>query len=102
MASYVRLFMSAVDPGDVDEVRRLFAEDVTPAFRAQAGCLGIELLLNVEKNAGGLVEGGALSRWESLEALETALASRDVSEAMVRILRLLHHEPVTKTFEVTG
>lgn len=98
--SYVRLFQSAVDPGDLDEFERLFLEDVKPAFTAAPGCLGIELIMNVDKNAGGLIEGAALSRWGSLGELQAALASRQVQEAMVRIVRLLHHEPVTKTFEV--
>jgi quinol monooxygenase YgiN len=97
---FVRLYTSAVDPGDVDEVRRLFLEDLKPAFTAQPGCLGIELAVNVEKNAGGLVEGAAVSRWESLDALDRALHSREVNEGLARIVRLLHHEPVTKIYEV--
>ena len=102
MAEYLRLFLSAVDPKDIDDVRRLFADDVRPAFQRLPGCLGIELLINVEHNAGGLVDGAALSRWDSLEAMEAALASREVEEALVRVLRLLHQEPVTRVFEITG
>jgi quinol monooxygenase YgiN len=99
---YVRWFLSAVDPADVDEVRRLFEEDVRPAFKGIDGCSSIELVVNTEVNAGGLVEGAALSRWESLEALERALSLREVTESMVRILALLRLEPVSKTFEVVG
>ena len=98
--SYVRLFQSAVDPADLEEFERLFEEDVKPVFTALPGCLGIELIMNIDKNAGGLVEGAALSRWASLEELQDALASRQAQEAMVRVVQLLHHEPVTKTFEV--
>jgi len=98
--SYVRLFQSAVDPADLEEFERLFEEDVKPVFTAFPGCLGIELIMNVDKNAGGLIEGAALSRWNSLGELQDALASRQAQEAMVRIVQLLHHEPVTKTFEV--
>jgi hypothetical protein len=99
---YVRWFLSAVDPADVDEVRRIFEEDVRPAFKGIDGCSSIELVVNTEVNAGGLVEGAALSRWESLEALERALSLREVTESMVRILALLRLEPVSKTFEVVG
>lgn len=96
----IRVFSSAVDPADVDDVRRLFSEDVKPVFAAVAGCGGIELMVSTEPNAGGLVEGAAVSRWESKEAMDGALASRQVSEALVRVLQLLRHEPVTRVFEV--
>ena len=100
MAEYLRMYQSAVDPADVDEVRRLFADDVKPAFEAVVGCLAVELAVSVEKNAGGLVEGAVVSRWSSLEAMETAIASRPVREAIVRVRQLLRQEPVAKVFEI--
>ena len=102
MAEYLRLYRSAVDPADVDEVRRLFADDVKPAFEAVVGCLSVELGVSVEKNAGGLVEGAVVSRWASLEAMETAVTSRPVREAIVRVRQLLRQEPVAKVFEIQG
>jgi quinol monooxygenase YgiN len=96
----VRYFYSAVDPSDVDRVRGLFLEDVRPAFDGLPGCLGIELLINITRNAGGLVDGMAMSRWESREAMDDALASRGVQEALVRITQFLRQEPITRTFEV--
>ena len=96
----LRLFYSAVDPADVDEVRRVFEEDVRPVFAATDGCRSMELAINVERNAGGLVEGLAVSRWDSRVALDAALASRVVNESMVRILKLLRLEPVTRVFEI--
>lgn len=98
----LRLFQSAVDPADVDAVRKLFNDDVAPAFRHLPGCLGIELVIGIETNAGGLVEGAAISRWSSREAMEKALASREVREGLVRILTLLRQEPVTRLFEVVA
>ncbi len=41
MAEYLRLYQSAVDPDDVDEVRRLFAADVAPVFAACPGCVSV-------------------------------------------------------------
>jgi quinol monooxygenase YgiN len=99
---YVRWFSSAVDPADVDEIRRIFDEDVRPAFGKLEGCRGIELMMNLDRNAGGLVEGGAISHWDSLADLERALGSREVTESMVRVLALLRLEPVTKTYEVVA
>jgi hypothetical protein len=98
--AYLRMYQSAVDPTDVDEVRRLFNDDVKPVFDRIAGCEAIELLINVSGNAGGLVEGCALSRWRSLDDLEEALTTREVAEALVRIRGMLRQEPVTKTYEV--
>ncbi len=100
MAEYLRMFVSAVDPADVEEVRRLFADDVKPAFEDATGCLSVELAVSVEKNAGGLVEGGLVSRWSSLEAMETAVASRPVREAIVRVREFLRQEPLARVFEI--
>jgi len=102
MAEYLRMFQTAVDPADVDEVTRLFQDDVKPVFAAMDGCASIELIVSTEKNAGGLVDGAALSRWTSLEAMEDALQSREVAEALIRVRQLLRQEPISKVFEVLG
>ncbi len=96
----LRMLQSAVDPDDIDTVKRLFADDVLPVFEKLPGCLGIELLMSVESNAGGLVEGAALSRWTTIEAMEEGMGSRRVSEAQVRVFELLRHEPVIRVFDV--
>ena len=96
----VRLFSSAIDPSDLPEVRRIFAEDITPAFESCPGCTSMELLLGVDRNAGGLVDAAALSRWKSQEQLAAAIESRAVSESMVRILPFLQLEPVIRMFEI--
>lgn len=100
MTHYLRIFQSAVDPADVDDVRRLFIDDVQPAFLSRPGCIAMELVINTEKNAGGLVDGAAISRWESLDAMDAALQSREIREALVRILQLLRQEPLSRVFEV--
>ena len=98
--AFIRMYQTAVDPADVDAVRRFFDDDVKPVFDGIDGCESIELLINVAGNAGGLVEGCAVSRWRSLDDLERALATREVGEALVRVQGMLRQEPVTKTFEV--
>lgn len=100
MPEVLRLFQTAVHPADVDELRRLFADDVAPVFTKVEGCLGIELAVSVDHNAGGLVEGAAVSRWESREAMEEVLDSRAVKEAQVRIFTLLRQEPVVRVYEI--
>ena len=102
MTECIRILQSAVDPADIDTVIQLFADDVVPAFNGIRGCLDIQLLMSVESNAGGLVEGAALSRWESREAMEKGVNSRQATEAQVRIVQLLRQEPVVRIFEVRG
>jgi quinol monooxygenase YgiN len=98
----LRLFQSAIDPADVDELRKLFLDDVKSAFESVAGCLGIELITCTDPNAGGLIEGAALSRWETREVMEANIDSRPLVEAQVRIFELLRQEPVVRVFEVIG
>jgi quinol monooxygenase YgiN len=100
MAEFLRLYQSAVAPADVEEIKRLFVDDVVPAFSGASGCLGIELAVTVAPNAGGLVEGTAISRWSSLEQMAAAIASHEVREALVRVRQLLRQEPVSKVLEV--
>lgn len=100
MTQYLRLYQSAVDPSDVEEVRRLFVDDVVPVFLRCPGCLGVELTVSIEPSAGGLVEGAAISRWSSLEEMSVAMASHDVQEAIVRVRQLLRQEPVSKVMQV--
>jgi hypothetical protein len=97
---FVRLFSSAIDPGDLPEVRRIFSEDIKPVFESLPGCTSMELLLGTDRNAGGLVDAGALSRWKSQDELTVAIESRAVVESMVRILPFLQLEPVIRMFEI--
>lgn len=100
MPEYLRVYQSAVDPADVAEMQRLFVDDVVPVFAASPGCLGLELTVSVERNAGGLVEGAAISRWASLDEMAAAMASHQVQGALVRVRQLLRQEPVSKVLEV--
>jgi quinol monooxygenase YgiN len=97
---FVRLFSSAIDPCDLPEVRRIFAEDIAPVFESMPGCVSMELLLGTDRNAGGLVDAAALSRWKSQDELAAAIESRAVAESMVRVLPFLHLEPVIRMFEI--
>ena len=97
---YVRLYMSAIDPNDVPAFQRVFNEDVRPTLLKHGGCESIELVANVDRNAGGLIEGAAITRWRTLEEMEVALAQREVQESIVRVRQLLRQEPVTKIYEV--
>lgn len=94
------MFISAVDPEDLEQLTTMFNDDVRPILLAQEGCESVELVANVDHNAGGLVEGAAISRWDTREHLIEALDQREVQESIVRVRQLLRQEPLTKTFEV--
>ncbi|MDQ6725558.1 MAG: hypothetical protein M3066_05250 [Actinomycetota bacterium] len=100
MSQYLRLYQSAVAPSDVEEMRHIFADEVAPVFAGCAGCLGVELAVSIEPNAGGLVEGAAISRWSSLDEMSAAMASKEVQGAIVAVRRLLRQEPVSKVMHV--
>lgn len=96
----IRFFLSAVAPGDLEEVVRRFREDVVPAFTAHPSCLGVELLMASSEGAGGLVEGGALTRWTSEEEMEAALSDPALQQAQARVRELLRREPVRAVYRV--
>lgn len=98
----VRLFLTSVAPGDLDEAVRIFDEDVRPAFESQAGCKGIELLTALQTNVAGLIETCAISRWHALESMERALEQPEVQRSRVRFLELLRREPVIKIYQAHG
>ncbi|MEA2827686.1 MAG: hypothetical protein QOG43_2125 [Actinomycetota bacterium] len=100
MPQCLRLFQSAVDPDELPELRRLFLDDVRPAFEACSGCLGIELAVCDHSNAGGLVDVDAISRWTSADDMEAGVSSRLIQEAVVRFRSLLRQEPVAKVLKV--
>lgn len=96
----LRLFQTAVDPADLAEVRRLFADDMLPVYRAFPGCVAIELMLGVDHHPGGLIECAAVSRWADGAMMGEAMESRAAKEAQVRILELLRQEPLVRVFEI--
>jgi quinol monooxygenase YgiN len=96
----IRLFLSAVAPGDVDELTRLFKEDVVPAFEANPDCLGIELIRAESPGVGGMIEGGVLTRWTSLASMEAALESAEIQQSQTRVRAMLRRTPLRKVYEV--
>lgn len=94
------MFQTAVDPADLDELRRFFTDDIKPVFTDMPGCLSIEMVMSREHHPGGLVECAAISRWSSGEAMAEALSTRSAKESQVRLFELLRQEPLVRVFEV--
>jgi quinol monooxygenase YgiN len=95
----VRIFDTAVDPTDVETGKELFRKEVQPAFAAFDGCHGIEMLIGVEEHSGDLVDIAAISRWDSLQAIENAIASDDYDRALAELRKLFQQTPIIRHFE---
>lgn len=95
----IRLFDTSVDPGDVEQAVAIFRTDVAPAFDAFGGCHGIELLVGVDEHSGDLVEMCAISRWDSREAIEAAIAGDDYRQALAEFRKLFQQTPIVRHFE---
>lgn len=97
---FIRLFLSACAPQDMERLLTLFKEDVVPVFEAYEECLSIELIVASEPGVDGLVEGGALTRWTSRDAMEEILDKPDIKASQLRIREYLRRTPLRKVYEV--
>jgi quinol monooxygenase YgiN len=95
----MRMFDTAVDPEEVERGKELFRNKVRPAFEAFEGCHGIYMYIGLDEHSGGYVDVVAVSRWESAEHLDQALASPEYAEAMVEIKELFQQAPLVRHFE---
>jgi hypothetical protein len=100
--TYVRMFLTALDPSDVDTVRSVVLAEIKPVFEAIDSCISVELLVSIEQNAGGLVDGCILSRWESLDELRQAVSSPEILDVVNRLRPLLRQEPIGRIYELVG
>jgi quinol monooxygenase YgiN len=95
----VRIFDTTVDPEDVDRGTELFRADVRPAFESFDGCLGVDWLIGAGEHSGDLVEVAAVSRWESVDAIERALKTDEYDRALTEIRKLFQQSPIVRHFE---
>lgn len=95
----VRIFDTAMDPADIEAGKKLFRENVVPAFTAFEGCLGVEMVIGVEEHSQDLIDIASISRWESLEAIQKATASESYASALEEIRKLFQQAPIVRHFE---
>jgi len=95
----VRIFDTSVDPGDVERGKELFRTDVHPAFAKFPGCHGVEMLISVEEHSGDYVQIAAVSRWDSVEAIEAATKTDEYKTALSEIRKLFAQSPIIRHFE---
>ncbi|MGI8774388.1 MAG: antibiotic biosynthesis monooxygenase family protein [Actinomycetota bacterium] len=94
----LRMFDTAIVPDDEDEARRLFREQVKPAFDAFEGCHGIEMLIGLEEHSGGFMDIAAISKWDSVEHIEAAVQSADYTKALAELKTLFRQTPIVRHF----
>jgi quinol monooxygenase YgiN len=93
-----RMFDTAIDPDDEELAKDLFRRQVQPAFALFDGCHGVDMYLGLELR-GLLIEVAAISRWDSKEAIDAALATEEYTEAMAELKILFQHAPIVRHFE---
>ncbi|MDQ3770893.1 MAG: antibiotic biosynthesis monooxygenase [Actinomycetota bacterium] len=96
----VRVTDTAIDPEDLARCTEVVRDKVKPAFDSLPGCRGIEIHVRVDERHGDLIEVAAVSRWDSVEAMESAVRSEQYAEAMSDARRLFHQAPIVRIFEV--
>ena len=96
----IRIFDTAMDPDDIEEGKRLFRDQVSPAFDGFEGCHGAEMNLGIEEHSGDLVDVISISRWDSMEAIQKATATEDYQEALSEIRKLFQRSPIIRHFEL--
>jgi quinol monooxygenase YgiN len=98
----LRIFNTTVDPEDVERGKQIFKEQVKPVFEAFEGCSGVEWFIGLEEHSADLVDVAAISRWESLEAIEAATASPEYEVALSQLRELFHQSPIVHHYEAAG
>lgn len=96
----IRIFDTAMEPDDIEQAKKLFREQVRPAFEAFDGCHGVEMNLGIEEHSGDLIDVASISRWESMEAIAAATKSDDYKDALEEIRKLFQRSPIIRHFEL--
>ncbi|HVF53192.1 MAG TPA: hypothetical protein VNC78_06240 [Actinomycetota bacterium] len=96
----IRIFDTTMDPDDVPRAIQLFRDQVSAAFDGFEGCHGVEFNVGVDEHSGDLVEVCAISRWDSVEAIERATATNDYAVALAELRKLFQQNPIIRHFEV--
>ena len=96
----IRIFDTAMDPDDVEDGKRLFREQVVPAFEAFDGCHGAEMGLGIEEHSGDLIDVVSVSRWDSMDAIQNATKTEEYREALLEIKKLFQRSPIIRHFEL--
>jgi quinol monooxygenase YgiN len=97
----IRIFGTAIDPQEAARVRRIHKEVIVPAFERFTGCHGIEMGLSLEEHSRDLLLLVAISRWDSMAAIQEATSSPEYAAAVSELRTLFLESPLVRHYEVT-
>jgi hypothetical protein len=92
---HARLLKMQVKPERIDEAARLFAEDIVPNCRTQAGYLGSYFL--IDRKLGECVP---ITLWKTEADMMATEENRFFQNQLVKFLGLFRHGLVRETYEV--
>ena len=92
---HARMLRMQVKADHIDEAARLFAEEVVPACRSQAGYRGAYFL--VDRRLGECVP---ITFWETEAHMVATEENRFFQTQLMRFLGLFHHGLVREAYEV--
>ena len=95
----IRMFDTAIDPEDVERGKAIMKDKTTPTFAGLAGCHGITFFMGLEDHSGGLVDVAAISRWDSMEAIESAMETDEYKQALAELKEIFQQTPIVRHFE---
>ena len=93
---FTRLTYLKPVPNRLDEVKKIFNDQIVPVVRSQKGNLGIRLLEPVEKSDDFI----SITEWENEAVAKTYDTSGKYKELVGKISDLLAKEPVLKQYRV--
>jgi hypothetical protein len=91
---HARLLKMLVKPERIDEAARLFAEDVVPGLRGQAGYRGAFFL--VDRKLGECLP---ITLWETEAEMFATEENRFFQTQLMKFLGLFHHGLVREAYE---
>ncbi len=92
---HARMLKMQVRPERIDEAARLFAEDVIPGCRGQAGYRGAYFL--VDRKLGECVP---ITLWETEADMAATEENRFFQTQLMKFLGLFHHGLLRESYEV--
>ncbi|MBE3124738.1 MAG: antibiotic biosynthesis monooxygenase [Acidobacteria bacterium] len=92
---HARMLKMQVKPERIDEAARLFAEDIVPNCREQAGYRGAYFL--VDRKLGECVP---IMLWETEADMIATEENRFFQTQLVKFLGLFHHGLIREAYEI--
>ncbi len=92
---YARTMRAQLQPGRVDELLRVWRDDVLPAARQQPGFRGATLLVDHTERTGI-----SITRWDSLEELEAGEANGFLQAQVAKLAPYLTSAPERHVYEI--